>query len=115
MEISRLRTLAFGLLLCGSVLAQESDRREVVKVSSHTAHTKQVHMIGTISNDGNTFVEAPNQRVWLINNPDMLEGYEGQDVLVRALAAPDPNVIQVISIKRQVSYRPNWGDSAFRR
>ena len=114
-KISRLGTLAFGLSLCGSILAQESNRPEIVKIGSHAGRTKQVHMTGTISNDGNTFVEAPSQWVWLIKDVGMLRGYEGQDVIVLGVKAPDPNVIQVISIKRQVSYRANWSDSAFRR
>lgn len=115
MKASRLGILAFGLLLCGSVLAQQSDKGNIVGKDSYGRRAKPVDMTGKVSNDGNTFVEGWSQRVCVIKNVDMLKGYEGQDVFVRAKIALEPNVIQVISIKRQVSYRANWGDSAFRR
>ena len=115
MKASRLGILAFGLLLCGSVLAQQSDKGNIVGKDSYGRRAKAVDMTGKVSNDGNTFAEGRSQRVCFIKNVEMLKGYEGQEVVIRAKTALDAHVIQIISIKRQVSYRANWGDSAFRR
>lgn len=109
MKISRLGTVVFGLLLLyGSVIAQESGPYKTVR------RTKQLDMTGRISRD-DTFVESRSQRVYVIKNLEMIKGYEGQEVAVRVSTATDRSVIEVISIKRQVSYTANWGDSAFRR
>ena len=115
MKVSRLGTLALGLLLCGSVLAQQRGPHNIVKNSSHDRRTKQIDMTGSISRDANRFVEGRTLRVYVVKNLEMIKGYEGQEVTVRVNTAVDRSVIQLLSIKRKVSYTANWGDSAFRR
>lgn len=112
-NISRLGVLAFVLLLCAGVLAQETAKP--AQQASHSRHTKIVRMAGKVSSDGTKFVEGASQRVWLVKNVEMLRGYEGQEANLRGQIAPETNAIQVLSIGAQVSYTANWGDSAFRR
>ena len=115
MTIRSATALGFVLMLCICAYAQEIDKTAVVEKTSHPARTRSVRLYGKVGADGTKFVEKDSNRFWLVSNAEMLKGYEGQDTVVRGLIAGNGNMIQVQSIRPQISYTARWGDSAFRR
>lgn len=104
---------AVGVVVLGSLSIAAQDTANLQK-SSQGQHGKAIRISGKVSDDGARFVDT-NQRVWLVTNPEVLKGYAGEQAAVRARRGADTNTIQVLSIKRPISYTANWSDSAFRR
>ena len=115
MKALRLGIFALLVLLCASVAAQDTAKSGRAQKTPQSRQTRTVRVRGNISADGTRFVEAVNQKIWLIKNVDMCKGYEGQQAIVRGQIAPETSVIQVISISAQPTYSASWSDSAFRR
>jgi hypothetical protein len=109
--MKRLNLVAvFGLVVLAwlSVAAQDIAKPQKVP------HAKTIRIAGKVSDDGTKFVDT-NQNVWLVTNLETLKGYAGQEAILRGRIGLDTNAIQVLSIKRLVTYTANWSDSAFRR
>ena len=111
-KTSTLLTLAFVILLCATALAQAA---QTAQISSHPRHRRVIRMTGKITADGTRFVEATSQKIWMIKNVEMCQGYQAQQTIVRAETETDKSTMQIISISAQPAYTANWSGSAFRR
>jgi hypothetical protein len=61
---------------------------------------------------------SENDDTWAVSNPGVLQGLEGQRVLVKCQVNPSKNEIHVFWVKavlQNTKYTANRGDSAFRR
>jgi len=115
-SMKKLRVATVGLVVLASlsIAAQDMAKPDVQKTSP-ARHAKTVRISGKVSEDGTRFVEETSQKTWLITNLEMLKGHEGQQVALRGRIGPETNTMQVLSIRGQVTYTANSGDSAFRR
>jgi len=106
-----LASMAVALMGCPSTWAQDATQAQI---SSHQNTGKLIRIVGKLSNDGGTFADT-DRRVWAIANSEILKGYEGQELVLRGRVRREGNRLEVISVKPQLTYTANWGDSAFRR
>ena len=111
-KLNLLATLGFVAAATVSMAAQDTANRQEAFPAQHA---KTIRISGKVSDDGTRFVQDKKQRVWFVSNLETLKGYEGQQVELRGRAAADTNLIQVLSIRGQVTYTANQRDSAFRR
>lgn len=58
-------------------------------------------MSGTVSKNGKSFTNDNNSRKYKVDNPDALNGKEGQHVALLVHIDPDNNVIHVIQLEPQ--------------
>jgi hypothetical protein len=104
-------SIALVLLLSISVLAQEASKRQ-------SASRKTISVSGKMSDDGRWLLRDADSQVWTVSNPEALQGYAGQEVVIRCQLVPDRNEVRVVSVKPakgEPAYATRWGDSAFRR
>jgi hypothetical protein len=114
MKRMMLAVLGFVVLGSLSLAGQGVAKPGSTPKASQTLHAKAIRISGRVSEDGTKFIDT-NQNIWVVTNLETLKGYEGLDAVLRAYIGKDADTIQVISIKRQVTYTANSGDSAFRR
>jgi len=111
--------LVFGLvLLSAAALAQDPAPAIKTAVAAHDYSKKAVSFLGTVSDDGKSFVADPDSVIWTIVNSDSVTRLHGQMVKVLAQVNPNSNEIRVLCVKpheHQVSTMTNLGDVAFRR
>jgi hypothetical protein len=60
---------------------------------------KTVSISGKVSHDGKTFKSDNQVKNWTVSNPDALQGYEGQHVMVTAHTSADQKEIYIVSVK----------------
>jgi hypothetical protein len=112
--------VALALVLPATSLAQHSSKAAETKHTDSNdgkPSSKAVNLSGQVSADGKTLLSDADY-IWTVSNPNVLQGHEGQQVLVKCQVNPAKNEIQVFSVKplhREVKYVANRGDSAFRR
>jgi hypothetical protein len=99
------------LLLAATAAGQDrSEDRSVVPKSSTIA--------GRVGQDGKTLTGKRGES-WLVANPAMLAGREGQLVKVKCQLFPggghEIHVLSVKTMATQTKYGVNLGDAAFRR
>jgi len=119
MKKSLFAFLAIAAFLPATSLAQHSSKAAESRQSDSTAgkFTKAVTFTGQISADGKMLV-SENDDTWAVSNPGVLQGLEGQRVLVKCQVNPSKNEIHVFWVKavlQNTKYTANRGDSAFRR
>ena len=56
-------------------------------------------IMGTIQEDGPRLRFVTDQRAWNVDNPETLEGHEGQYVHAKAYVYPDKNSIHITEVK----------------
>jgi hypothetical protein len=103
-------TVAMLLLLSALVVAQENTQKQ-------TASRKTISITGRMSEDGRVLLRDATDQVWTVSNPEALEDYTGQEVVIRCQLMPDKKELRVVSVKLvkgETAYA-KWGDSAFRR
>ena len=112
--------LALLVLLPATSLAQHSSKAAESKHSDSTAgksSAKAVTITGLISADGKSLVSEADD-IWAVSNPGVMQGLEGQRVLVKCQVNPSKNEIHVFWVKgalQNAKYAANRSDSAFRR
>jgi hypothetical protein len=98
------------LLLAGTAAGQSrSNDRSTVPKSSTIA--------GRVGQDGKTLTGKHGES-WLVANPAMLAGRDGQLVKAKCELSPGGHDIHILSVKMvatQTKYGVNLGDAAFRR
>jgi hypothetical protein len=87
---------ALSLLTSFSLVAQDTTMKQD-SMKSDTA--KAAHLMGTISEDGKTFVSDKDGKSWTISNPDAVKGHEGHHVVLKAHVSADTNQVAVVSLK----------------
>jgi len=109
-----------ALFLPAASLAQHSSKAAESKASATSpqkAPAKAVTISGEASADGKVLLTDEDE-IWMVTNPNVLAGHEGQYVSVRCQADPDKHEIHVFSAKaaaRGAKYVVKNSDSAFRR
>ena len=71
-----------------------------------------------MSEDGRVLLRDADNQVWTVSNPEALQDYAGQEVVIRCQLVPDKKELRVVSVKQvkgETPYATKWGDSAFRR
>jgi hypothetical protein len=112
--------LAITAFLPAASLAQHSSKAAESKYSDSTAgksSSKAVTITGQISADGKTVVSETDD-IWAVSNPGVMQGLEGQKVLVKCQINTAKNEIHVFWVKavlQNAKYAVNRSDSAFRR
>jgi hypothetical protein len=112
--------LAVVLFQPAPSLAQHSSKAAESKATASSpqkASAKAVTLSGQASADGKTLL-TDDDDIWIVTNPNVLAGHEGQYVSVRCQADPDKKELHLFSAKaavREAKYVTNRGDSAFRR
>jgi hypothetical protein len=112
--------LALSVLLPATSLAQHSSKAAESKPSDSAAGksaTKAVTITGQFSADRKTLVSETDD-IWAVSNPGVMQGLEGQKVLVKCQVNTAKNEIHVFWVKavlQNTKYTANRGDSAFRR
>jgi hypothetical protein len=112
--------LALAVLLSDTSVAQHSSKAAESRPSDSNAarlSTKAVTISGQVSADGKTLVSEKDD-IWGVSNPGVMQGLEGQKVLVKCQVDSGKNEIHVFWVKaalRDAKYVANRSDSAFRR
>ena len=100
--------LAVSFWLGGPAAGQDS-------CTSKSNHEKVVSLSAQVSEDGKNLI-AKSGESWLVVNPGMLAGREGQKVKVKCRISSLAREVHVLSVKTlPITYAANPGDSAFRR
>ena len=112
--------LAVVLFLPATLLAQHSSEAAESSPTgskSQKVSQKAVTLSGQASADGKTLV-TDDDDIWMVTNPEVLAGHQGQYISVRCQADADKKELHLFSVKvaaREAKYVANRGDSAFRR
>ncbi len=56
-------------------------------------------IMGTVQEDGEKLRFVTEQRVWKVDNPELLKGHEGHYVHAAAYIYPDKDMIHIIEVK----------------
>jgi hypothetical protein len=104
-------SIALLLLLSATAIGQEASQKQ-------TASRKTISVTGKMSEDGRVLLRDADNQVWTVSNPEALQDYAGQEVVIRCQLVPDKKELRVVSVKQvkgETPYATKWGDSAFRR
>ncbi len=83
--------------------------------SARPTHIKGMTISGQVSADGNTLVTDDDNH-WSVENPKMLNGFEGRYLTVTCQMDPSKRAIHVLSVEEQPAQKhAHLGDAAFRR
>jgi hypothetical protein len=99
-----MKTLLLAILslcFCLSVvvaLSQEAPTQAPRKVQA-AAGDRLTTIMGTVQEGGDKLRFVTDQRVWNVDNPEILEGHEGHYVHATAYVYPDTNSIHITEAK----------------
>ena len=99
-----MKTLLLAILslcFCLSVvvaLSQEAPTQAPRKVQA-AAGDRLTTIMGTVQEGGDKLRFVTEQRVWKVDNPEILEGHEGHYLHAKAYAYPDKNLIHITEVK----------------
>jgi len=98
-----MRTLLWvvlSLCFCLSVvdaLSQDA-ANQVPRNAQAAANTRLTTIMGTVQ-DGEKLRFVTDQRVWKVDNPEILEGHEGHYLHAKAYVYPDQNLIHITEVR----------------
>jgi hypothetical protein len=99
-----MKTLLLAILslcFCLSVvvaLSQEAPTQAPRKTQA-AAGDRLTTIMGTVLEGGDKLRFVTDQRVWKVDNPEILEGHEGHYVHATAYVYPDKNSIHITEVK----------------
>jgi hypothetical protein len=99
-----MKTLLLAILslcFCLSVvvaLSQEAPTQTPPKTQA-AAGDRLTTIMGTVLEGGDKLRFVTDQRVWKVDNPEILEGHEGHYVHAMAYVYPDKNSIHITEVK----------------
>jgi len=100
------------LVLMISFAAVAQDAAQPAKSQSR----RTISLSGTMSENGSVLLRDSEGKTWTVTNPELLQGYAGQEVTIHGQLLPENHELRVVSVKRvKREYVANWSDSAFRR
>ena len=71
------------------------------QAQTSTSTNAHQNMSGTVSRNGKSFTNDKNNQKYRVDNPNALQGEEGQHVALLVQVDPDNNVIHVVQIEPQ--------------
>jgi hypothetical protein len=91
-------TLALWVVAGTYASAQQSgSQQNQTDQNQATSNTGQ--MSGNVSSNGKTFTNDKDSKNYKVDNPDALQGHEGQHVAVIVHVDPDTGVIHIIQVE----------------
>jgi hypothetical protein len=72
-------------------------------------------IMGTVSEQGEKLRLVTNQRVWNVDNPEILKGHEGHYVRVNAHVYPDKGSIHITEVKMSTASESRENDERSHR
>jgi hypothetical protein len=90
-----------SLCFCLSVvvsLSQEAPTQAPRKTQA-AGWDRLTTIMGTVQERGDKLRFVTEQRVWKVDNPEILEGHEGHYLHAKAYAYPDKNLIHITEVK----------------
>ncbi len=99
-----MRTLLLAVLslcFCLSVvdaLSQDA-ANQAPRKTQVAAGARLTTIMGTVQEGGDKLRFVTDQRVWNVDNPEILEGHEGHYVHATAYVYPDQNLIHITAVK----------------
>ncbi len=98
-----MRTLLLAVLslcFCLSVVdALSQDAANQAPKTQVAAGPRLTTIMGTVQEGGDKLRFVTDQRVWNVDNPEILEGHEGHYVHATAYVYPDKNSIHITEVK----------------
>ena len=99
-----MRTLLWAVLslcFCLSVvdaLSQDA-ANQAPRNTQAAAGTRLTTVMGTVQEGGDKLRFVTDQRVWKVDNPEILEGHEGHYLHAKAYVYPDQNLIHITEVR----------------
>jgi hypothetical protein len=103
-EVPVMRTFLFAVLslcFCLSVvdaLSQDAANQAPRKTQA-AAGTRVTTIMGTVQEGGDKLRFVTDQRVWKVDNPEILKGHEGHYLHATAYVYPDNDSIHITEVK----------------
>ena len=85
----------------GGSQAGQGSQNQSGQAQTSTSTNANQNMSGTVSSNGKSFTNDKNNQKYRVDNPNSLQGQEGQHVALLVQVDPDNNVIHVIQIEPQ--------------
>ena len=60
---------------------------------------KNKNMSGTVSQDGKTFKDDADTKIYTVDNPDALKGKENQHITIVVTVNPETNTVHIIKLE----------------
>jgi hypothetical protein len=103
-EVPAMRTLLLAVLsmcFCLSVVVALSQdaANQAQRRTQAAAGTRLTTIMGTVQEGGDKLSFVTDQRVWNVDNPEILEGHEGHYVHATAYVYPDHDSIHITGLK----------------
>lgn len=91
--------------------AKPDNRSETHKMSG-----KPISVTGIVGTDGKTLTADKDSRIWMVSNPETLNGIDGRHVKIRALLDAAQGQIRIVSVSAIAEGNgTKYSDAAFRR
>ena len=105
------------LSLCFAVgiVAVAQDLPNQVPQKYQAAGIQSTSIMGTVSEQGDKLRLVTNQRLWKVDNPETLKGYEGHSVRVNAVVYPDKDSIHITEVKMPTAGESKTNDQRSHR
>jgi hypothetical protein len=95
----------------GGAIATPDNGSETRKRSA-----KPISLTAVVGADGKTLTADKDSRIWMVSNPEALNGIDGRHVRIRALLDVAQGQIRIVSVSALAERTgTNYGDAAFRR
>jgi hypothetical protein len=99
MKTILLATLSLCFTLSAVALSQDAPKQAPRKTQAATAVAQLTTIMGTVWENGDKLRFVTDQRVWNVDNPEILKGHEGHYVRVNAHVYPDNGSIHITEVK----------------
>jgi hypothetical protein len=77
---------------------------------------KPMSLTGMVGADGRTLTADKDRRIWMVSNPETLNGIDGRHVKIRALLDAAQGRIRIVSVSAIAEGNgTKYSDAAFRR
>jgi hypothetical protein len=91
--------------------ATQDNGSETRKISG-----KPISLTGMVGTDGKTLTADKDSRIWMVSNPETLNGIDGRHVKIRALLGAVQGQIRIVSVSAIAEGNgTKYSDAAFRR
>jgi hypothetical protein len=111
-----MKTLLMAVLSLGfclsvaDALSQDAANQAPWKTQA-AAGARLTIIMGTVEERGNKLRFVTNQRVWIVDNPEILEGHEGHYVHATAYVHPDDDSIHITEVKNPTASETRIDDA----
>jgi len=90
----------FSLCFCLTVVvALSQDAPNQARKTQASRGERLITIMGTVQEGGDKLRFVTNQRVWNVDNQEILKGHEGHYVHAKASVYPDKNLIHITEVK----------------